>query len=103
MTTCGAIGALTIAGREVGAFTCELDRGHEIFGVNHRASIEWTDATIEQLPDADLFDPDEVFDVTVPAPIPAVSAHDVDCEADWGTEGQESPCRCFERAGLGRE
>ncbi|KTR79136.1 hypothetical protein NS234_01840 [Microbacterium oxydans] len=26
------------------------------------------------------------------------SAHDDACEADWGTEGQESPCRCSERA-----
>lgn len=24
--------------------------------------------------------------------------HDEDCEADWGPEGQESPCRCWERA-----
>lgn len=26
------------------------------------------------------------------------SAHDDACEADWGAEGQESPCRCAERA-----
>lgn len=26
------------------------------------------------------------------------SAHDDGCEADWGSEGQESPCRCAERA-----
>ena len=26
------------------------------------------------------------------------SAHDDGCEADWGPEGQESPCRCAERA-----
>ena len=76
--TCGAIGVMTIAGREVGAFTCELDAGHGVFGVAHSASIEWSDATIEQLPDADLFDPDEIFDVDVPAPAfpPYPARHD---------------------------
>lgn len=24
--------------------------------------------------------------------------HDLLCEADWGSQGQESPCRCAERA-----
>lgn len=29
------------------------------------------------------------------------TAHDDSCEADWGAEGQESPCRCAEvRAGV---
>lgn len=26
--------------------------------------------------------------------------HDEDCEADFGSQGQETPCRCKERAGL---
>lgn len=101
-TRCGAIGAMKIAGREVGAFVCELDLGHGVSGVDHEAVLSWSDATIEQLPDADLFDPDEHFDVEVPAPKPA-RQHDAECEGDWGSEGQESPCRCFERSGLGRE
>lgn len=25
-----------------------------------------------------------------------MTAHDDSCEADWGPEGQETPCRCFE-------
>lgn len=29
---------------------------------------------------------------------PAPTRHDAECEADWGAEGQESPCRCAERA-----
>lgn len=31
-------------------------------------------------------------------PSDARSKHDERCEADWGAEGQESPCRCAERA-----
>jgi len=26
-----------------------------------------------------------------------MSEHDESCEADWGPEGQESPCRCGEK------
>ena len=62
---CGAIGAMMVAGREIAAFVCELDAGHGAFGIDHHASVTWRDTTIEQLPDADLFDPDESFDVDV--------------------------------------
>lgn len=34
----------------------------------------------------------------VPAPQGEPLFHDDDCEADWGPEGQESPCRCAESA-----
>lgn len=33
-----------------------------------------------------------------PEPQGEPSTHDDGCEADWGPEGQESPCRCAERA-----
>lgn len=93
MSTCGAIGVMLIAGREVAAMTCGLERGHEVdqlVGLGehipggyreprhewigtarvypatpHRALLEWTDVMMDARPDADLLDPDETFDVDV--------------------------------------
>lgn len=86
MTTCGAIGALTVGGRVVGQVKCELDAGHdeERFAQGgaslavmphfapatlHRMTLEWAP---EAEPDLDLFDPGENFDVNVPFYAPVV-------------------------------
>lgn len=81
MTTCNAIGALTVGGRVVGAVRCGLDARHvtkadasdmvgrirdgvPLDATPHRAVLEWN---IEAEPDLDLFDPAEHFDVEIPA------------------------------------
>lgn len=66
MTACGAIGALTVGGREVAAFACDEDEGHGLVGIPHAYTLTWSDDSILRLPDADLFDPDERPDVHVP-------------------------------------
>lgn len=76
MTTCGAVGALMVAGRVVGQIKCELDAGHDtvypLCSVEHcqvhevtphAMTLTWTP---EAEPDLDLFDPAESFDVDVP-------------------------------------
>lgn len=90
MTTnkCGATGAVVIGDHHVWQVTCELELGHderrlEVVGQGdslapwlstvvtheptpHRVTLEWFD--VAELPDLALFDPDEIFDVEVPAP-----------------------------------
>ncbi len=94
MTPCGAIGALMVGGKVVGQLRCEREAGHadgvrvrigtvippELHGVRpidydagsnvypgtpHGVVLEWTPE--DGPPDLDLFDPDERFDVDVPA------------------------------------
>ena len=51
------------------------------------------EATIEQ----DELSPDERITEPPEAPGPQTGAervHDAHCEADWGPQGQENPCRC---------
>lgn len=59
---------------------------------------EWFEAF-----NGDSLGPSEWFKLEVllespPQSRDGTSAHDDGCEADWGSEGQESPCRCAERA-----
>lgn len=59
---------------------------------------EWFEAF-----NGDSLGPSEWFKLEVllespPQSRDGTSAHDDGCEADWGPEGQESPCRCAERA-----
>lgn len=68
MSTCPAIGEMTVHGVPAAAFRCELDEGHGLFGIRHAYTLEWADADVELLPDAALFDPDEPFDNVVPFP-----------------------------------
>lgn len=76
MTTnkCGATGAVVIGDHHVGQVTCDREIGHDVeFRIvdgwtkptPHRVTLEWFDVT--ELPDLALFDPDEIFDVEVPA------------------------------------
>lgn len=64
MTTnkCKNIGALIVDRRVVSELPCEIDQGH---AGPHRVTLEWFDTA--ELPDLALFDPDEIFDVEVPA------------------------------------
>lgn len=65
MTACGAIGALMVGGRVVGQLRCERILGHAEFPNDpHGVTLEWSP---EKEVDLDLFDPDERFDVDVPA------------------------------------
>lgn len=41
---------------------------------------------------------EEIMAILAAAPVSLEAAHDSDCEADWGVEGQESPCRCNTRS-----
>lgn len=59
---------------------------------------EWFEAF-----NGDSLGPSEWFKLEVllespPQSRDGTSAHDDGCEADWGSEGQESPCRCAEWA-----
>lgn len=75
----------------------------------------WTDARIREAfiddgGQAEYYDPidgareqrriaGEIFDTWLAARDAGrrVTTHDASCEADFGSEGQESPCRCAER------
>lgn len=66
MTACGAIGALMVGGKVVGQLRCEKPAGHLVGEPSgHGVMLEWSDPGVP--PDLDLFDPDERFDVDVPA------------------------------------
>lgn len=92
MTTCGHIGALMVGGRVVGQLRCDLDAGHAegpvprlitepgvwpaVYQLNitpHAVTLTWNDEG--EIPELDLFDPRETFDVDVPVeeapPVPA--------------------------------
>lgn len=91
MTMCGAVGALTVGGREVASFRCDREEGHasgafprvldrgsfdpprpsivQLEATRHRYVLEWADDDeTMMLPEAELFDPDERFDVDLPFP-----------------------------------
>jgi hypothetical protein len=69
VTKCNAIGSLEVGGRSIAAVRCGIDDpGHGLFGIPHRAILEWEDESIQHLPDLALLDPDERFDTVVPFP-----------------------------------
>ena len=83
MSRCPDKAFLTVGGRRVAALRCQLDAGHKARsiiplscllgidkgpwpGFSHSFTLEWDDGeTLPDLPEPDLYDPDERFDVPV--------------------------------------
>ena len=84
MSRCPDKAFLTVGGRRVAALRCQLDAGHDVgrrcdvceangvagcsvfLGLPHSFTLEWSDVVPPpDLPEPDLYDPDERFDVPV--------------------------------------
>tara|TARA_B100000700_G_scaffold313331_1_gene398195 strand:+ start:894 stop:1334 length:441 start_codon:yes stop_codon:yes gene_type:complete len=118
MSTCGAIGALTVGGRVVGQVKCDLEAGHdedqlvnlgehipggyreprhEWIGTRrvypatpHAMTLTWTP---EAEPDLDLFDPDEEMDVAVPFDVERPARRECQLVHDFGFPNIEPACK----------
>lgn len=83
---CGAVAQIKVGAVVVTELRCGLDSGHGVFGIRHSVELEWTDDAVITLPDADLLDPAEPFDVEVPLTPPW-------CSTCGSTHGLLDPCR----------
>ena len=63
--TCRSVGTIQTGGKTVGFIRCELNAGHEVFGVAHCAALEWTDDAVLSNDWPESVDPGERFDVEV--------------------------------------